>query len=244
MIVMPPDLKDVVSKADRIVAEITRFKAKKRLNLADMKRFASLKTELSALCPPGRYAWVDGKPVADILKKLDRLEKEIEIMKNDPYLRHISDVDVPIGMTPHDAAKRTGGPSLVRTFEQLRDREQRVYPKNQEYIFCKGASIGVDEDGQAFHFSQELDLRFVGFLLGDTGDRAEVLTRGSVILKIEGATDADRGAVVFCTGVNSFTLRKEKKAAEIGKIRYVQDGKAAVAFRRQGDERPLNLDIQ
>jgi len=241
---LPPELKNIVAETERLLTAIRQLKAKKRRTVSDLRKIAELKTEISALCPPGRYAWVDGKPVVDILKKLDKIEKEHEMIKKDQYLRHVSEIDAPIGMTPHDAARHSPGPSLPRAFEEVRDREQCVYPKSEEYIFCRGAAIGVDEDGQAFHFSPELDHRFVGFLLADVGNRADVQTRGSVVLRIEGATDSDRGKAVYCAGVNSFTLCKGKGAAEIGKIRYVQDGKAAVAFRRQGDERPLNLDIQ
>lgn len=245
MIHMPAELKTIVSETERLLTEIGQLKAKKRPLVADLRKIAELKTELTAICPPERYAWVDGLPVADILKKLHKIEKENEIMKDDQYLRNVSEIKPPLGMTAYDFARVNPGPSLVRTYETVHGQEQGVFPKSREHLLCKGAAVGIDESGRCCHFWPELDLRFVGFLeQGCDETRAVVKTRGSVILKIEGATESDRGRAVYCLGPNSFTLAKVPGAAEIGKIRYVQGDRAAVAFRREGDDRPLNLDLR
>jgi hypothetical protein len=157
-------------------------------------------------------------------------------------LRHVSEIEVPLGLTPHDAACLSPGPSLVRTFEFVADSEQKDYPKSGEYILCKGAAVGLDESGQCCHYAPGLN--FVGFLLGQTENRACVKTRDSIVLKIEGVSDEDQRQPVFCSGPNEFTLDRQQGAVEIGKIRFVENGLAIIAFRRFNDDRPLNLDVR
>jgi hypothetical protein len=164
--------------------------------------------------------------------------------QTDPYLRNISEIEIPIGMTALDAAQRTPGPSLIRFYETVADKEQQDYPRLQNYILARGAAVGVDESGRCCHFWAGRELRFVGFLEGQAERRAVVKTRGSIVLHIAGVQDADRLKPVYCHGPNDFSLDKLPGAAEIGKIRYVQNGRAAVAFRREGDDRPLNLDVR
>jgi len=162
--------------------------------------------------------------------------------QHDNYLRHGSAIVPPIGMTPLDYAKVTPNRSLVRTFEMIHDTEQKDYPKSREHILAKGAACGLDDAGRCSHYQP--GMKFVGFMEGQSDIRAGIRTRGSVVLRIDGATDAYRGRPVYCSGCNSFTLEKQRGAVEIGRIRYVQGGRAAVAFRRFDDDRPLNLDIR
>ena len=162
--------------------------------------------------------------------------------EKDPYLRKASDVKPPIGMTPLDYAKVSPARSLVRTFESIHDSELKDFPKSRDHILAKGAAVGLDDSGVCSHFAP--GMKFVGLLEGQSDTRAGVRTRGAVVLRIEGATDADRGRAVYCSGCNDFSLDKERGAEEVGKIRYVQSGRVAVAFRRFDDDRPLNLDIR
>ena len=164
--------------------------------------------------------------------------------QQDPYLKHVSDIEVPLGMTAHDAARVSPGPKIVRTFELLADSEEKDFPKSADHILAKGAACGLDETGQCSHLSPDFPT-FCGFLEGSTADRATLKTRGSVILQIEGAEDErHRGEPVFCYGPSDFTLDQVRGSVEIGRIRFVQDGRVAVAFKRFDDSRPLNLSLR
>lgn len=160
----------------------------------------------------------------------------------DPYLRRVSEMDTPCGMNVFDAAMRLPGPSLTRTYESIADTEQKDFQKLADFLLCKGAACGLDESGKCVHMRPGID--FLGFLEGQNETKAGVRTRGSIMLRIEGLTDADVKKTVYCSGPNDFSLDKKRGSSECGKIRYVQNGRAAVAFRRFGDERPLSLDTR
>lgn len=164
---------------------------------------------------------------------------------HDPFLRLTKDVKCPLGLTPHDAARLQPGQSIPRTFEQIDDVEQKNYSKSEEYILAQGAAVGLADNGQCCHFWPGRVSRFVGFLMGSNENRASVKTRGSIVIKIEGTTNADRGKPVYCFGPNNLSLEKAPGAAEIGKIRYVQgNGLASVAFKRYDSDKPLNLSLK
>ena len=179
--------------------------------------------------------------------------KEEKEMKNinakeqgaDPYLRLASDFETSPGLTPLDMAKRTGSPSLVRTYETIRDKETKTLRRDPNEILCKGAAAGQTSESEAVHHFAP-GLRFRGFVDACVDpDRVVLTSRGSVLLKVSGATDRDRGKVVHCHGPNSFTLVAEAGSAEVGMIRYLTEyGQAAVAFRAHGDERPLDLNVR
>lgn len=64
---VPPHFKDQVERTRAIVAEIRILKKKEDLTEADLGRLLELREELAELTPPARYAWLDGKPVVDII---------------------------------------------------------------------------------------------------------------------------------------------------------------------------------
>ena len=163
----------------------------------------------------------------------------------DPFLRHVRDINVPLGLTPHDAARMQPGPGFARTFELIADNEQREYPKSSDLILAGGAAVGIDENGICSHFWAGQGKKFVGFLTGSNENRAVVKTRGSIVLKLDSATQIDRGMPVYCTGPNSFSLKRSQGACEVGIVRYVQgNGRAAVAFRRHDSDKPLPVDLK
>lgn len=163
----------------------------------------------------------------------------------DPFLRHSSNFKTSPGMTPLDVAHRSPGPSLARVFEVTKDKETLVRRRDPEEILCKGAAAGQTSESEAVHHFAP-GLKFKGFVEGCVDPDCVVLkSRGSVLLKVEGATYRDRGEPVFCHGPNSFTLVAEAGSAEVGRIRYLtESGQAAVCFRTHGDERPLDLDVR
>ena len=163
--------------------------------------------------------------------------------KQDQYLRHIADVKSIPGMTAFDAAMRQPGPSIPRTYEILKGSEQTNFPKPQEVIMAQGAACGVDSGGMLRHFWPGQGLKWAGFLVAQTHDTGSVKTRGSIVLKVETATDENRRRPVYCYGPNEFSIENKPGSVEIGKIRFTQDGRSNVAFRREGDQRPLNLKI-
>lgn len=163
-------------------------------------------------------------------------------MKNDDkYLRHIDDIKPIPGMTVFDSAMKKPGASCVRTFEVTEDSKQQDFQKDKEEILAKGCACGLDTAGICRHF--EPGLRFLGFLEGQTEDRAGVKVRGAIVLTIEGTSAESRGLPVFTSGPDQFSLKESRGAAEIGKIKYWQNGRVSVAFRRDGDPKPLNLSL-
>lgn len=74
---LPAELQHIVSEGDRLTEEIQLLRSKKRLTAADLRRLADLSAKLLKVCPTARYAWIDGIPACDILKTLQRIEKEI-----------------------------------------------------------------------------------------------------------------------------------------------------------------------
>lgn len=163
---------------------------------------------------------------------------------SDPFARNIKDIKCPLGLSPFDAAKLQPGPGISRTFEHVRDEEQKDYPKQKDLILACGCAVGLDDNNNAQHFYAGRIQRFIGFLKGQTENTAAVKTRGSIILKIKGATTEDRGKPVYCIGPNEFSLKKTSGAAEIGAVRYSQgNSRVAVAFRRYDSNKPLNLRL-
>lgn len=77
MIHFTPELQRLVLESDRLSGEIQLLRSKKRITVADLRQLAGLKAELLQMCPPARFVWLDGLPVADILKTLSNIEKEI-----------------------------------------------------------------------------------------------------------------------------------------------------------------------
>lgn len=162
---------------------------------------------------------------------------------HDPFLRHIDDISCPLGLNPHEAARMQPGPGVARTFEQIRDTEQKEYPKSTDYVLAKGLAVGLNDNGMCCHFWPGRT-KFLGFLVGSNENRASVKTRGSIVLKLEGVTDEDISKPVYAEGPNSFSLNKSSHAAEIGKIRFVQgNGLAHIAFKRYDSDRPLSVRV-
>lgn len=163
---------------------------------------------------------------------------------NDPFVRPASEIPCRLGETPHDASKRMPGKSITRTFEHISDSEQKDYPTSAEFILAQGCACGLDDLGNAVHFWPGRSSKFVGFILGTTTNRVAVRSRGSIVLKLDGATLADTGKPVFCSGPNSFSLTKSPGAAEIGRIRFIAgEGLASISFKRYDSEKPLNLKV-
>jgi len=164
---------------------------------------------------------------------------------NDPFLRKPADIVAPVGMNKFDAAKLQPSKGTARTFEQIDDTEQKEYPKSEEEILAQGMAVGMANNGHCCHYWPGRVEKFLGFLVGSNETRATVKTRGSIVLKIDGATKQDRGKTVYCEGPNSFSLHKSAGAAEIGTIRHVEgNGQAAIAFRRFDSEKPLSLNVK
>lgn len=100
-------------------------------------------------------------------------------------------------------------------------------------LFESGGKVGPYRDGA----------QFAGFCEGTySPEKLCPMTRGSIVLRIPGASDRDRGRVVYASGENSFSL-SGKKGCPIGKIRHCESERCAVAFKRTGDPEPLNLEV-
>lgn len=162
----------------------------------------------------------------------------------DPFLRRTDSIRPRPGCTVFDEIKLQPGPTIPRTFEHVADQKQQQLPKCQDEILTPGAAVGLDEKNVIKHFYKDRNLRFVGFLAGQTELIASVKVRGSILLRLEGVKPEDRGKPVYCSGPNEFSLTPGNGAAEVGVVRYQErDNFAAVSFRRFDDERPLNLKL-
>jgi hypothetical protein len=163
----------------------------------------------------------------------------------DPFLRTTDGIlHTPNCVHPFDFVQGKPGPSLIRTYEYIPDRKQIDLPKYKNQVLCKGSAVGLDQDDKIVHFFSGRGLRFAGFLEGQTIDRAALWARGSVVLDIEGADDKKhRGAKVYCSGPNEFSLDHKRGSAEIGKIRFVQDGRSHVFFKQEDDKEPCYLIV-
>lgn len=77
MIHIPPDIKDVLNKT---VVALSALKMLRTMGphttACDFRQAARIKARLALLCPPSRYAWIDGRPCVDILETLNQIEKE------------------------------------------------------------------------------------------------------------------------------------------------------------------------
>jgi hypothetical protein len=76
---MPDEFVRIVMESDELLERIKVLRAKPRLTLTDLKELVDLKLALRRVCPPGRFGWLDGRPVIDILKTTIQLEKENKI---------------------------------------------------------------------------------------------------------------------------------------------------------------------
>lgn len=162
--------------------------------------------------------------------------------EEDPYITYERDVKVPLGLSVEQAVRQIPRINISRTYESINDTEQVDRKRLKDEILCPGAACGISADGLVRHFFPDRDLSWLGFLiaLGDNGVVC-VRTRGSVILHLPGAV---RGQRVFCSGPDKFSLIETKGSVEIGLVRHISEAvKAAVAFKRAGDSRPLNLDV-
>lgn len=164
-------------------------------------------------------------------------ESKIKELCDDPYIRYVKDVRAPIGMSVIDAARTQPGPSIVRGYDTGVKKEERIYPRDKDELLCRGAAVGVSEDGICRHiwphFAPQKPLGFVVANLD--GDKVLVVTYGAVFLIISGIVPADQGKPVYALGPNTFTLEKQRALVEIGIVRFIQLDAldmACVAFKR------------
>lgn len=73
---MKTGLKAICERTASVLKEIRALQSVEELSDENLERLAFLRTELRELCPPERYAWVDGLPVIDIAAELVKIENE------------------------------------------------------------------------------------------------------------------------------------------------------------------------
>ncbi len=71
---MPDELVHMILESDELQGRINALRAKPRLTLADLREIVNLKVEIQKRCPPNRYVWLNGRPVIDVLKSLNKIE--------------------------------------------------------------------------------------------------------------------------------------------------------------------------
>jgi len=164
----------------------------------------------------------------------------------DKYLRKTDGIKARPGFNSFDELKTQPSPSLLRSFEAVKDQEEKDFPKYENHFMAQGAAIGLDQAGKIVHYYAGRGIRFAGFLIHQTLNKAVIKSRGSAFLKLEGVSPEDRGQRVFCSAPNQFSLKPSSNDdAEIGKIRFMERANfAAVAFKGENDSRPLNLKVK
>jgi len=74
-----PHIVPLCQQSVEILAELKKLTGTSRYVFPSLRSFArpmvNLQSELSTLCPPARYAWIDGVPAADILKEIQKLKE-------------------------------------------------------------------------------------------------------------------------------------------------------------------------
>jgi len=168
------------------------------------------------------------------------MKKEILTPGNDPFLTLIKEIKPRPGFSPLDEYRMSPRKSITRSYELVNFSEQIRRKSLEGVILCAGAGCGLNSVNQVCHYWPGLNLDWLGFLIAIGDIEVAVKTRGSVILNLPEARSGDS---VFCSGPDSFSLTETPGSAQIGKVRFCQGNRAAVAFRRSGDERPLNLEI-
>lgn len=161
----------------------------------------------------------------------------------DPYNLFVADVSsIPLGLDAFEASRGMPRKSINRSFEMVADQEEKKYRRSPLIIPAIGAAAGIGTDGLLVHYWAGWGLKFAGFVIACGGNNiVAVKTRGSVMLRLPGAK---LGQSVFGLGSNVFSLSQTPGAAEIGKVRFVEgSSRCAVAFRSEGDQRPLHLEL-
>lgn len=127
----------------------------------------------------------------------------------------------------------------ARTYETTIEKEYLTFLKSEAVATAKGEAL-FEQNGMAVPFSK--DANFAGFVEGHySNGNVCAIVRGSIVLKIPGSSDKDRGKPVYA-GENHFSFNP-KDGPLIGKVRHCEDERCAIAFRRPDDTRPLNLDV-
>jgi hypothetical protein len=179
------------------------------------------------------------------MKEKDQIKQAGKELSHDPYLRYIKNIPKPpLGMSIIDFSKVSPGPSIPRDRELGLKEENRSYPRDKGELLCRGATVGLDENGVCRHIWPHFaPQRFLGFAIANLeNDQILVATLGAFQLRIPGIKPADQGAPVYASGPNTFTLEKQKAVVEIGIVRFVQPGvsdRASVAFKRYDSKEKL-----
>lgn len=163
--------------------------------------------------------------------------------QHDEYSVYAKDINPRPGLTPLDEFKLQGGKSILRAYEQVRDVEERLFPRDPLTILAQGAALGQDEHGTVTLYRPNRNQKFLGFLRANSENQVAVMVRGSVVLRIPGVSENHVGRCIYVHGPNKFSLTEGQGSALIGQIRYIQGNRCAVAFKREGDQRPLNLTV-
>lgn len=182
------------------------------------------------------------------MKNLDEIKqagKELSSVFYDPYIRLVKDIPAPpLGMSIIQFSKVRPGPSIPRDRETGLKEENRGYPRDKGELLCRGAAVGLDENGVCRHiWPHFVPQRFLGFAIANLeNDQILVTTLGAFQLRIPGIKPADHRKPVYASGPNTFTLEKQKAVVKIGIVRFVQpdvSDRASVAFKRHDSEEKL-----
>lgn len=73
---MEAGLRKMHERTQCLLKAVSELQALENIAEADIEQLALLKTELLELCPPERYAWIDGLPKIDIVAELTKLDDE------------------------------------------------------------------------------------------------------------------------------------------------------------------------
>ncbi len=77
---MKSELAAIHERTLSALKEVRALRSMANLSDHELERLACLLVELSELCPPERFAWVDGLPVIDVVAELVKIEHERKLL--------------------------------------------------------------------------------------------------------------------------------------------------------------------
>jgi hypothetical protein len=146
-------------------------------------------------------------------------------------------------MSALEFAMRSPGPHISRQYYSIEIQEERRLPgPGNGELLCRGAALGLCEDGRIRHFRAYYGRqRFTGFH-EKTIDTETILVRSRGSVELYVGPDARPGATVYVHDVDDFSLSDTTGGCEIGIVLSLvpdRPGNAVVLFKSVDDPRPV-----
>ena len=148
-------LRKMYERTRYLLNAIGKLQVRENPSEEDIEQLAFLRTELAGLCPPERYAWIDGLPVIDIVAELAKLEYErrkkqmdaIESRKNLMFKAMLEAIEPAVRDARADRDRAFGKLESVKGMAgSIKDREDDL---NKRLEAVKNDIVGSVERGKS-----------------------------------------------------------------------------------------------